>query len=237
MTRANWSIGVVIPAQNEQATIAQCIQSVFAAAKHIGVRDALWIVVVADACTDATAEIARQSIGCYGQVITCAVKSAGTARKLGVNAALTHFYDVESHWIWLANTDADTCVPFDWIDIHLELANKGVVGVAGIVELAADGCQDAHTLYNKTYAIEPDGTHRHVHGANIAMRADAYLDVGGWRDLGLAEDHCLWGRLRSRGWRLSSPANSVVVTSARLQGRARGGFADTLRAGISVAHD
>ena len=66
------------------------------------------------------------------------------------------------------------------------------------------------------------------------MRADAYLDAGGWSHRPIAEDHCLWQRLRRRGWRLSSPVSSVVVTSARLNGRAPGGFADTLRANIEV---
>jgi hypothetical protein len=37
-----------------------------------------------------------------------------------------------------------------------------------------------------------DGTHPHVHGANLGIRADAYSDAGGWNDLTVAEDHCLW---------------------------------------------
>ena len=72
----------------------------------------------------------------------------------------------------------------------------------------------------------------HSDGANIALRGDAYLDVGGWTDRPLSEDHCLWRRLRRRGWPVSSAASSVVITSARLQGRASGGFADTLQARI-----
>jgi hypothetical protein len=80
-----------------------------------------------------------------------------------------------------------------------------------------------------------DGSHTHVHGANLSVRADAYEDVGGWSDLALAEDHCLWGRLRRR-LRGSSPVSSVVTTSARLQGRATGGFADTLKARLEAQH-
>ena len=44
------------------------------------------------------------------------------------------------------------------------------------------------------YIARPDGTHAHVHGANLGIRADAYLDVGGWSDASLAEDHCLWNQ-------------------------------------------
>jgi hypothetical protein len=60
------------------------------------------------------------------------------------------------------------------------------------------------------------------------VRGDAYLELGGWSDVTASEDHCLWGRLTRRGWRLRSPTASVVLTSGRLRGRARGGFADTL---------
>jgi hypothetical protein len=73
-----------------------------------------------------------------------------------------------------------------------------------------------------------------VHGANLGVRADAYLDVGGWRDVRVSEDHCLWNRLIRRGWRLRSPTASVVLTSGRLRGRARGGFADTLARELRV---
>jgi hypothetical protein len=70
----------------------------------------------------------------------------------------------------------------------------------------------------------------------MALRADAYLDIGGWTDRTVAEDHCLWRRLHRRGWRVTSPASSVVITSARLKGRAGGGFADTLQARIAARH-
>jgi hypothetical protein len=68
------------------------------------------------------------------------------------------------------------------------------------------------------------------------VRADAYLDIGGWTDRTVAEDHCLWRRLHRRGWRVTSPASSVVITSARLKGRAAGGFADTMKARIAARH-
>jgi len=56
---ARWYVGVVIPAQNEEATIQKCIASVLAAHEHCGRRAPLWIVVVADACSDDTVPRAR----------------------------------------------------------------------------------------------------------------------------------------------------------------------------------
>lgn len=233
---SRWSIGVVIPARNEEATIQKCIASVLAAGESHRRRGALWIVVVADACCDRTTSFARSAIGAHGQVIETDVSSAGSARRLGAQAVIERFRDVDPRSIWLANTDADTCVCRDWIDVHLQLADQGVTGVAGIVRLGPDGSPEAHEVYRRTYSIGEDGTHSHIHGANIALRADAYLDIGGWAERALAEDHCLWRRLRGRGWRVSSPTRSVVITSGRLKGRAAGGFADTIQARIDALY-
>jgi cellulose synthase/poly-beta-1,6-N-acetylglucosamine synthase-like glycosyltransferase len=228
-----WSIGIVVPAQNEEASIEPCIQSIRRSCETAQLHD-YWIVIVADSCTDDTLPRARRAVEGVGEVLECNVKSAGSARRLGVDAALTHFRDRDLRQIWLANTDADTVVPRDWITVQLRLADAGIAAVAGIVELEQGGALAAHELYRATYLTSPDGTHGHVHGANLALRADAYVDAGGWAHRALAEDHCLWNRLKHRGWRLSSPVSSVVVTSARLIGRARGGFADTLKARIDA---
>ncbi len=232
---AFWSIGIVVPAQNEEASIEACIRSIRLSCEAARVRD-YWIVIVADSCTDDTLPRARRAVHGVGEVRECHARSAGSARRCGVDAVLGHFSDQDLRQVWLANTDADTVVPEDWISVQLRLADTGIVGVAGIVKLEEGGSPRAHELYRQTYLLSPDGTHPHVHGANLALRADAYVDAGGWDHLALAEDHCLWERLKRRGWRLSSTVSSVVVTSARLIGRAAGGFADTLRARIDDPH-
>jgi hypothetical protein len=84
------------------------------------------------------------------------------------------------------------------------------------------------------YRVFPDGTHPHIHGANVGFRADAYIDAGGWSDRALAEDHCLWGRICAIGWPAIASIASVVITSGRLKGRAAGGFADALRTKVEA---
>jgi cellulose synthase/poly-beta-1,6-N-acetylglucosamine synthase-like glycosyltransferase len=155
----------------------------------------------------------------------------GIARRLGTAAALSHFEQTDRRRLWLAHTDADTCVAVDWLRRQLPLAEAGSGAIAGIIRLAAAGGVGKRLTEQLMvdYQIGVDGTHPHVHGANLGVRADAYLDVGGWSDLKVAEDHCLWRRLGQRGWRLTSTAASVVLTSGRLHGRAAGGLADTLR--------
>ncbi len=232
-TILRWSVGVVIPAQNEEGTIEACIESVLESLRLADLRES-WVVVVADQCTDRTVDRARGALGSAGQVLEVNWASAGAARREGAARVLDRWRDVDPARIWLANTDADSYVSRDWIRIQLCLADQGVTAVAGIVHLDVGGSVAAHKIYQETYSIGAEGTHSHVHGANLSVRADAYEDVGGWSNLALAEDHCLWARLRRRGWRVSSPVSSFVITSARLLGRAKGGFADTLRARVEA---
>jgi cellulose synthase/poly-beta-1,6-N-acetylglucosamine synthase-like glycosyltransferase len=228
-----WNVGVVIPAQDEERCIGRCIRSVLASCDTCGRCEKTWVVVVADSCTDRTADLAREHLGVRGTVIECSIGSAGAARRIGAAEVLRHFEGKNPRDLWLANTDADTYVPLDWIDTHLHHAEASVEAVAGIVQLDPDGlADDVREIFNRTYRLASDGSHAHVHGANLGVRADAYIDVGGWTDVPVSEDHCLWGRLMRRGWRLLSPVASVVHTSPRLEGRARGGFADTLRQGL-----
>jgi hypothetical protein len=84
--------------------------------------------------------------------------------------------------------------------------------------------------FRRSYLIGTDGTHPHVHGANLGVRADAYCCAGGWRDLRTAEDHDLWRRLIDVGAAIASTARIEVITSGRRQGRAPHGFADALAA-------
>lgn len=228
LQRQRWTVGVIIPACNEEATIGRCVRTVIDALDCIKASQQ-WIVVVADGCADRTVSRARRALGDRGEVLEVAVRSAGHARRLGAARILECFAGIDPKAIWLANTDADTYVPSDWLRVQLSLADDGVTAVAGMVTLDSGASASASAAHTATYFSRND-THTHVHGANLALRADAYLDVGGWSDLALSEDHCLWNRLRGSGWRVSSPASSVVVTSGRLVGRAPGGFADTLRA-------
>jgi hypothetical protein len=134
--------------------------------------------------------------------------------------------------LWLANTDADCIVPSSWLSDQIEFAVSGIEAVAGIV--AVDSFEEhgpeVPARFRDSYSIYSDGTHPHIHGANLGVRADRYLDVGGWADLRTAEDHDLWGRLRRSGVRLLSLAQLSVVTSGRRVGRAPSGFAGTLTA-------
>ncbi len=230
------AVGVVIPARNEADSIVACLDSVVRALDAAPAVDSSWIVVVADSCSDQTASFARRRLAGRGKVIECSVASPGAARRVGATEVLEHFEGYRSSEVWIANTDADSRVSLDWISHHLQLASRSFCGVAGIVRVASIEGHDetAVSEFLAGYAIYEDGTHPHVHGANLGIRADAYSDAGGWSDLAVAEDHCLWSRVRSRGWPTIASVGSVVYTSGRLHGRALGGFADTLRRNLEL---
>jgi cellulose synthase/poly-beta-1,6-N-acetylglucosamine synthase-like glycosyltransferase len=227
-----WTAAIVVPACNEEATIEACVAALRVACEQTRCIDSAWIVIVADACRDRTAVLARHALGSAGEVVECQVQSSGAARRIGVHRALERFAGRDPRRLWIANTDADTYVPADWLEVQLQYADQDFGGVAGIVRFdsRSEATPEAARLFESTYVVGADDSHTHVHGANVGVRADAYLAVDGWSRKALAEDHCLWARLRRDGWQLVASARSVVVTSARLRGRARGGFADTLRA-------
>jgi hypothetical protein len=69
--------------------------------------------------------------------------------------------------------------------------------------------------------------HPHVHGANFALRADAYIALGGWRAISSGEDVDLADRTSHR--RVSRTAAIRVTTSVRPTARAPHGFSSYLR--------
>jgi glycosyltransferase involved in cell wall biosynthesis len=221
------TVVVVVPAHNEEAAIGACARHILASFEEARC-DGL-IVVAADRCDDATEEHARATLGAHGIVLRGAWGSAGGARAAGVAGALDR---VAGDRTWIANTDADTTVPRDWIAHQLRHARQGAAAVAGIVDVASFNEHPPPTgsRFRRFYAIPHDAPHGHVHGANFGIDAAAYLACGGWRDVSVGEDHLLWNEVRAQGYRTVSCSRLVVTTSGRRYGRAVGGFADTLRA-------
>lgn len=231
-----WRAAVVIPAHDEASTIGACLASVLASLAAASAVDQ-WIVVVADRCSDATAAVARQALGSSGEVVEVDAGNVGQARAIGSRVALAHL-DIDdvaqqrsgadrAERTWLLTTDADTAVPRDWVTEHLRLADAGAAAVAGIVRIDSFADHPAHVepRHQRAYVVNADGTHAHVHGANLGVRADAYRAIGGWSPLRTAEDHDLWDRLAAGGWPTVSSIESWVITSGRALGRAPEGLA------------
>ena len=228
---ARWEVAVLIPARNEEVLLARCLESVIRAIDALSMTIRATIVLVSDCSTDRTAEIAYSLIAAYGSVLHTRAGTVGTAKALAASYAIAKATEPLSN-VWLANTDADCVVPSAWLSDQIDFAASGIEAVAGIISVDnfEEHGPEVPARFHASYSIHADGTHPHIHGANLGVRADRYLDAGGWADLKTAEDHDLWGRLTRTGARLVSYASLQVVTSGRRVGRAPSGFAGALAA-------
>ncbi len=231
MRSINWHVSVLIPARDEEQLLPRCLRSVQEARLCLPDGVTSDLIVVSDCSLDRTQEIAEDIVQRSGLVVRSNAGMVGAARALAARAALRRYKGRLEH-CWLANTDADCEVPANWLLDQLDIAARGFEAVAGIVDIDSFAEHDAAVkgLFRSTYRIHPDGTHPHVHGANLGVRADAYFRSGGWLDLATREDHDLWERLQRSGRRQLSDSSLRVITSGRRVGRAPLGFADALAA-------
>lgn len=220
-------IAVVIPARNEAALLPAALQALGVAREqllHSHPHVAVTVTVVLDSTTDGSAEV----LAGYPQVRTLSVQAGlvGTARNTGIAAARAASA-APLQRLWIANTDADSEVPPHWLARQLELAGQGAQLVVGTVE-PHGGELDSGLLQRWRAQHHLGEDHRHVHGANLGIRADAFTRLGGFADQGLHEDRDLVDRARALGLSVVATDSCRVATSGRLRGRVAGGFADFL---------
>ncbi|QYG91888.1 glycosyltransferase family 2 protein [Iamia sp. SCSIO 61187] len=226
------AVAVGIPARDEETTIEACLVALGRAARRSPVP--VSVVVVADGCTDRTAERAHAALrdaGVTGSVVTTTGLGVGRARALALETALAHAGGAPEA-TWLATTDADTNVDPTWLHTQLRWARRGYDGVAGLVGVDWSGSDPA--LPGRYVAsLAPGGTglgHGHVHGANLGVRASWWRAVGGCGPAACGEDRELWDRLARAGARTIGVDDLRVTTSGRLTSRLEGGFASYLSA-------
>ena len=229
-------VAIVIPARDEEELLPRCLRSVQNARRVLPCHVTSDLIVVTDQSTDGTFNIAWDFVHGNGTVVETEAGCVGTARALGVRRALERYHGARNR-CWLANTDADCQVPAMWLQDQLAFANAGFSAVAGIIDVDSFAEHESFVSerFRLSYLIQADGTHAHVHGANLGVRADAYLQAGGWQDLFTAEDHDLWRRLQCGRHKRVSDASLCVLTSGRRAGRAPLGFAGALAAHNGVA--
>jgi glycosyltransferase involved in cell wall biosynthesis len=219
------AVGVIVPAHNEQGLLPACLASLRCAARSLR-GTPVHLVVVADACGDLTARTARRG---GASVVTIGARNVGAARAAGVQEVLSRSGHLDPADIWLATTDADSVVPASWLRQQVRQAGQGWDAVIGTVRVTdwSGYQQETGSRFRELYAAGP-GPHLHVHGANLGIRASAYLAAGGFKALSTAEDHALVTALTATGSRVLRTKAQPVVTSARRNGRAPRGFSHYL---------
>lgn len=236
-------VAVVIPAHNEEQHLERALTAVSCAADRVEAElpdVAVRVVVVLDGCTDRSPAVAARVAAGDPRFLLLPVSfgSVGRSRQAGVRAALDNSSsrtrdgraaEHSPRGTWLANTDADSCVPPHWLVRQLELAELGFDVVLGTVQPDPHGMH--HDLLARWHARHT-GTedHTHVYGANLGVRASSYLAAGGFPGVDFDEDQALVRRLRSSGAGIVATDTTRVLTSGRTVGRAPHGFAAYLLA-------
>jgi glycosyltransferase involved in cell wall biosynthesis len=218
------AVGVVIPARDEEILLPASLEALGTAVDQL---DGLsvHVVVVLDRCRDRTAAIVAAHP--WVSAVTIDAGNVGAARRAGAKEVLRWAADTPFDQLWLANTDADSTVPADWLTGQVALASDGWDAVVGTVAVA--DWSEHHPSVSAGWAADyvTAEHHPHVHGANLGLTAAAYVDVGGWPRLPAHEDVELLRNLRSH--RVVATAMLPVVTSARRSSRVTGGFGDAVK--------
>ncbi|MFJ6678821.1 glycosyltransferase [Microbacterium sp. NPDC091382] len=221
------AVAIVVPVHNEAELLDDCLAALTEAVEHTrrthpGVRIAT--VVVLDACTDASARIAQSW---PVRAIEIDARNVGTARRLGVAAALAELGSPED--VWISTTDGDSAVPVTWLSHQLDLRAAGADVVLGTVRPDFDDLTLDHAEH--WLRTHPRGRPAgNVHGANLGLRADVYVGAGEFADLDQHEDVELVRAARSLKARVVATDENEVVTSGRFWGRTPGGYAAFVRA-------
>ncbi|WP_460125353.1 glycosyltransferase family 2 protein [Pseudomonas sp. S2_C03] len=212
-------IGILIPAHNEEDLLEDCLRAALRAAEHECLGDEpVEVLVVLDSCTDRSAAIVR---GYPVHALEISVRNVGQARAIGA-----HFL-LDRGVRWLSCTDADSRVADDWLVAQLALDADAVCGTVTVERWDSGFDESAQIRYHQHYQYR-DG-HRHIHGANLGISAEAYRRAGGFEHLACDEDVQLVRQLERCGATIAWSQRPQVLTSARLDSRARGGFGDYLR--------
>ncbi|KTR02663.1 glycosyltransferase [Curtobacterium luteum] len=235
-------LDVIVPAHDEEDTIAACVDALAAAVRELRrERPAVevGVTVVLDGCSDRTAEALGLRTAADPtwrnttlDVVVTALVGVGQARSTGARHVLRAGGPDAGHW--LAHTDADSRVHGSWLVQQADAHAAGAHVLVGAVVPEPDDLEPA-VLARWRLAHPPGATLGHVHGANLGVRADAHRALGGFDPVPEHEDVRLVERARALGLDVRATTAFPVVTSGRFVGRTPGGYAEHLRASYGDA--
>jgi hypothetical protein len=249
---------VAIPVKDEADRLPRCLGALAAQRDKLGrplAPESFCVFIFANNCNDRSAEIAR-SWGSRLSLPVCVVEASLPPEEAHAGNARRTAMDIAE--IWLRNrsagdgailtTDADSQVPPDWIANNLIAIDEGADAVLGCIVLDEEGDLLPGPLHRRGYLeglyetlltelsamldpieCNPWPHHATISGASLALTVAAYRRVGGLPCVPLGEDKALVAKLSRHDARIRFEPGIQVVTSGRVDGRAPGGVADTLR--------
>jgi hypothetical protein len=245
---------IAIPARDEAARLPACLAAL--AAQHGTDLSEVAVMVLANNCGDDTAVLARSlapalpfHLVVREIALPPASAHAGGARRAAMDAAAGLLGGDAPRGAALLSTDADSRPAPGWLAANLAALKAGADAVAGAIELdpqeaarlptalrarEARETRYAALLDEMAALVDPDphdpwprhGAHS---GASIALTLAAYRQIGGLPEVPVSEDRALFEALARADLRVRHCPAARVTVSCRLDGRAAGGMADTMR--------
>jgi hypothetical protein len=249
---------VAIPAKDEIERLPACLAALASQRDSAGsplARGAFCVVLFANNCRDESAAIARSmaerlpfALHVVEAVLPPEVAHAGNARRAAMDLAEAWLAEGGANNGLILTTDADSQVPQRWIENNLTAIHAGADAVLGSLALDEEGDLLPQSLHQRgrresTYEAlltelsavldpldhNPWPHHATISGASLAVSRPMYLRIGRLPRVPLGEDKALVAELLRHDAKIRYCPNIQVTTSARLDGRAPGGVADTLR--------
>jgi GT2 family glycosyltransferase len=238
---------VAIPARNEANRIQACLSALGRQTERPDV-----VVVLINDSDDATHHNAERLSGHLPFELHLELSGpspqrggAGHARRHAMALAA----DIAGFGGYLLTTDADGIVARDWIEgtvANLRRGNDAVCGRALLdprdahlipAHLHEDDrrqCQLIDLLDRMAWLLDPERhdpypRHTQASGASLAVTVKALCSVGGIPPVPRGEDRAFVRALWMMDRRIRHDPSIVVTVSGRLDGRATGGMADTMR--------
>ena len=241
-------VAIAIPAHNEADWIARCLEALDQQLDGVGCN----VVLLVNNSTDTTAAIARSMrprlsfiLDVIEHDFPSKQRTAGQARRLATELAAGKLLPDGV----LLSTDADGQVAPDWLAANLFHIRQGADAVAGravldpadaaaipavLHEDDARECAYGALLDEIDHLIDPDPAdpwprHTEHSGASICVTLGAYRRAGGIPPVAVGEDRAFYTALRRADARIRHAPEVCVTVSGRIEGRAVGGMADTIR--------
>jgi hypothetical protein len=243
-------IVIAVPVQNEIDRIEACVHAL--SRQACGTLRIKVLFLLNDS-TDGTAEWLVTQLDAFPMAAVViqvtmphAERSAGRARWLANHAAIDMADPIRG---LLFMTDADSCVPADWIQRYGPMLKQGWDAIAGSVDINRgdcdqilppldhrnhlEGCYTAliDELESLMDPVQHDPWPRHFNasGASLAARLSAVRRLDDFPSMACGEDRAFIRAMEALDLKVRHETMTPVHTSGRLFGRAGGGMADTLR--------
>lgn len=247
---------VIIPARNEEESIARALEALRRQVDTVGRPvnpHRFEVIILANNCTDRTAEIARFAARRFPSPMVHVVERTlpptqahvGRARQLLMDEACRRLLRLGRCSGIIASTDADTIVADDWLTQTWAAFRNGPSAVAGRIILPEDAnggesrryyLLDAayrHLLAELESLIDPDEhdpwpRHHQHFGASLAVTAGAYQRAGGLPAPDALEDMAFVDRLERSDLPIRHTPLVRAWTSGRRDGRVAMGLSTQL---------